>query len=129
MHAVCIFPFRGYDLTVGVILYAKSSLELIVNNRIGKVGIRPADNLFRSGSAGFPRISPSLSSRSCRMSVRTSVRLWRISKWRCVYVPESRAFQVLGELVTPSAKFACTLCVTRKRVILSYTNSSLVNDN
>jgi len=39
-HAVCIFPFRRYEVC-GMILYAKSSLELIVNNRIGKVGIRP----------------------------------------------------------------------------------------
>lgn len=39
-HAVCIFPFRRYEVR-GMILYAKSSLELIVNNRIGKVGIRP----------------------------------------------------------------------------------------
>ena len=28
---------------MGMILYAKSSLELIVNNRIGKVGIRPLE--------------------------------------------------------------------------------------
>lgn len=39
-HAVCIFPFHRYEVC-GMILYAKSSLELIVNNRIGKVGIRP----------------------------------------------------------------------------------------
>lgn len=31
------------SLSMGMILYAKSSLELIVNNRIGKVGIRPLE--------------------------------------------------------------------------------------
>lgn len=35
---ISIPPLRGM---CGMILYAKSSLELIVNNRIGKVGIRP----------------------------------------------------------------------------------------
>lgn len=50
-HAVCIFPFRRYEVR-GMILYAKSSLELIVNNRIGKVGIRPG--MAWQSAAGQP---------------------------------------------------------------------------
>lgn len=42
MQYVC-FHSTVTSLSVGMILYAKSSLELIVNNRIGKVGIRPLE--------------------------------------------------------------------------------------
>lgn len=53
-HAVCIFPFRRYEVC-RMILYAKSSLELIVNNRIGKVGIRPSGR----GPVTHPPVRPS----------------------------------------------------------------------
>lgn len=69
-HAVCIFPFRRYEVC-GMILYAKSSLELIVNNRIGKVGIRPDGRppsaSLRSRRRGTnPRFTPSPSTPAAR---------------------------------------------------------------
>jgi hypothetical protein len=63
-HAVCIFPFRAYEGRA-LVLYAKSRLKLIVNNRIGKVGFglpRESEPEMphgqagnRVGHTGFPR--------------------------------------------------------------------------
>lgn len=71
-HAVCIFPFRRYEVC-GMILYAKSSLELIVNNRIGKVGIRPDGRPLsaslrsrRRRRGTTPRFTPSPSTPAAR---------------------------------------------------------------
>lgn len=65
-----------------MILYAKSSLELIVNNRIGKVGIRPGcrgrpkprATLVRVRGATLARANPPR-----RISFRTGVSALQIS--------------------------------------------------
>lgn len=139
LHAVCIFPFRVYELR-GMILYAKSSLELIVNNRIGKVGIQLGPSHTRTppvppfilplphgttshlqletlytGSSVHPYVSPVSSFRVLVFLHHTRyAREYDIcSRWRYL-------------LLYPRVTYV--RIITYKRVILSYT-SSLVNDN
>lgn len=132
MHAVCIFPFRVYEVR-GMILYAKSSLELIVNNRIGKVGIQPV----------LHPPSPRRGGGDLRVSFTTGdvcsgTVLVYVSNLSVVYSTPTQN-QKPPPSSSPASRYAreCDICalsqcylriITYKRVILSYT-SSLVNDN
>lgn len=133
-----------------MILYAKSSLELIVNNRIGKVGIRPGrpsshPRKPRSAQCAAPPPQPSAAHliwhwsqrvADLLLSVRLSVCLYDRSYRRTVrrYVPTrtwpSHHFRPGYERIyttrRPAYLHRYVRIITYKRVILSYTPALLM---
>lgn len=102
------------SLSMGMILYAKSSLELIVNNRIGKVGIRPLEHLPPHPIATDSRLS---------FAHRISVRLYEcLSICLAVRGFEHTCFHGIRYTGCHAHTFPYLYLriITYKRVILSY---------